>query len=158
LGDLITKKNLKNGKKQSETYLEQYKYLKADFENYKKMMEKEKEIIIKNANEGILIELLSILDDMENAIKNSKNDNERNGIKIIFDNFLKILEKNGLKKIDTLNKKFDPFYHEALLKEKSDKEDGIIIEEIQKGYTFNDKVIRHSKVKISEKRGVKNGK
>ena len=144
-------KILEDEKKKSETYLNQYKYLKADFENYRKMMEKDKLDIIQYANQKLILELLPIIDDIENAINKTEN-NEQIGLKIILDNLTKILESNGLKPIESLGKKFDPYYHDVLMKEESNKEDGIIVEEIQKGYMLNNKVIRHSKVKISKKR------
>jgi len=144
-------KILKDEKKKSETYLNQYKYLKADFENYRKMMEKDKFDIIQYANQKLILELIPIIDDIENAINKTKN-NEQIGLKIILDNLTKIFESNGLKPIECIGKKFDPYYHEVLIKEESDKEDGVIIEEIQKGYMLNNKVIKHSRVKISKKR------
>lgn len=143
---------LNEEKKKSETYLDQYKYLKADFENYKKIMEKEMEKIIKCSNERIFIELLPILDDMENALKKTAGVEEKKGLEMILNNFFKILQKNGLKSIDALSKKFDPYYHEVLMKKESDNEDDIVIEEIQKGYMLNNKVVRHSKVKVSKKK------
>ncbi len=69
---------------------------------------------------------------------------------MIYNNLINVLKSHGVKKIDAVGKKFDPYYHEALLKEKSDKEDGIILEEIQPGYMLKSKVIRHSKVKVVE--------
>lgn len=149
-------KLLEEEKKKSEVYIEQYKYLKADFENYKKIAEKDKERIIKNANEQMMIDLLPILDDFEAALKNMRECEEKKGVEMIFNKLSKVLESKGLKKIDTLNKKFDPYYHEALLKENSEMEEGYILEEIQKGYMLNDKVLRHSKVKVS-KRGDDHG-
>ena len=145
------KKILEDEKKKSKVYLNQYKYLKADFENYRKMMEKDKLNVVQYANQKLILELLTVIDDIENAINKTKN-NEQIGLKIILDNLTKILESNGLKLIECIGKKFDPYCHEVLIKEKSNEEDEIIIEEIQKGYMFNNKVIRHSKVKISEKR------
>ena len=142
---------LKDEKKKSETYLNQYKYLKADFENYRKMMEKDRLDIVQYANQKLISELLPVIDNIENAINKTKN-NEQIGLKIILDNLTKTFESNGLKSIECIGKKFDPYYHEVLMKEESKKEDGIIIEEIQKGYMLNNKVIRHSKVKISKKR------
>jgi len=156
--NILNKKNksieelLNEEKKKSETYLNQYKYLKADFENYKKIMEKEMEKIIKCSNERVFVELLPILDDMENALKKVAGVEEKKGLEMILNNFFKILQNNGLKSIDTLGKKFDPYYHEVLMKKESDKEDDIVIEEIQKGYMLNNKVVRHSKVKVSKKR------
>ena len=89
------------------------------------------------------------MDDIENAIEKTEDEEPKRGFEIIHNKLLKILLSNGVKPIKTNGKKFDPYYHEVVIKEKSNKEDGIILEEIQKGYMFNNKVIRHSKVKIS---------
>ncbi len=140
---------LQDEKKKSETYLNQYKYLKADFENYKKIIEKDKLNIIQCGNQKLISELLSVIDDIENAIRNTKDKELKKGLVIIHNNLLKVLEKNGLKQIKAIGEKFDPYYHEVLIKEKSDKKEDVILEEIQKGYMLNNRVIRHSKVKIS---------
>ena len=143
-----------NAKKASETesaenYLEQLKYLQADFENFKKRVLKEREEFVNTANENLIKELLTILDDFERAICVMKNKDDLKGMEMIYENYLKILEKFGLKRIGAEGKKFDPYLHEALLKENSEKEEGLVLEEFQKGYLLNGKVIRHSKVKIS---------
>lgn len=143
------KKELSETKKLAETYLEQLKYLQADFENYKKRVLKEREEFVKLANENLIKELLKILDDFERSLILIKNKDDLKGLELIYENFLKILENFGLKKIEAVGKKFDPYYHEVLLKEKSDKEEGIILEEFQRGYLLSGKVIRHSKVKVS---------
>ena len=70
---------------------------------------------------------------------------------MVYAQLFSILEAEGLKKIEADGKKFDPYLHEVMLKEKSDKEDGIVLEELQKGYMLNDKVLRHTKIKVSEK-------
>ena len=144
------KKELSETKKLTETYLEQLKYLQADFDNYKKRILKERGEVVNTANENLIKELLTILDDFERSLVLVKNKEDLKGLELIYKNFLKILESFGLKKIEVEGKKFDHYYHEVLLKEKSDKEEGIILEELQKGYLLNGKVIRHSKVKISE--------
>jgi len=143
------KKELSEAKKLAETYLEQLKYLQADFDNYKKRVLREREEFIRQANENLIKELLVILDDFERCLASMKNKEDLKGLELIYKNFLKILKTFGLKKIEAGGKKFDPYYHEVLLKEKSDKEEGIILEEFQSGYLLNGKVIRHSKVKIS---------
>jgi len=135
----------------AEERLNQLKYLQADFENYRKNFDREKEFIIELANEGLIKDLLVILDDFERALQSVENERNREGLVMLYNNFLKILEKHGLRQIEALGKKFDPYYHEALLRESSDKEEGTILEELQKGYMLKSKVIRHSKVKIAEK-------
>ncbi len=154
MGDSKTEKHKKPKKesedrKLAETYLRQLKYFQADFENYKKRISKEREEFVSTANENLIRELLSVLDDFEMANTHAKNKEDAEGLKLIHKNLLKILEKFGLKKIETEGKKFDHNFHDVLLKEPSDKEEGIILEELQAGYLLNGKVIRHSKVKIS---------
>ena len=152
LEDIEKAINIIEEREKSNQYLNQLKYLQADFENYKKQILKEKQNWIKFANEELIIELLNIVDDLEIAVKTAEKLNDKKtaeGFRIIFDNLYKILEKNGLKKIDALGKRLDPYYYEVISQEKSDKEDGIILEEFQRGYMLNDKVIRHSKVKVS---------
>lgn len=140
---------LEETKKLAEERLNNIKYLQADFDNYRKKFEKEKEHIINLANENLIKELLTVLDEFELSLKETKDEKIKTGLDLIYKNLLKVLEKNGLKKIEALGKAFDHNYHEALIKEKSDKE-GIVLEEIQKGYILKSKVIRPSKVKIGE--------
>ena len=142
------KKDLEEKTKLSEERLNQLKYLQADFENYKKSKDKEAENIIQFSNENLIKELLVIIDDFERAIQLIDEKNKE-GLNLVYKNFFKILENYGLKKIEALDKKFDPYYHEIILKEKSEKEDGIILDEIQSGYMLKSKVLRHSKVKVS---------
>ena len=75
------------------------------------------------------------------------------GIEIIYSQLIDTLHSQGLKHIECVGKKFDPYYHEVLLTEESNEPENKILEELQKGYMLNDKVIRHSKVKISKKKG-----
>jgi molecular chaperone GrpE len=96
--------------------------------------------------------MLPVLDSFEIALKNTT-DKEKfiEGIKIIYAQLYSVLEAEGLKPIKATGEKFDPYKHEVLMKQESDKPEGTILEEFQKGYTMNDKVLRHSKVKISGK-------
>ncbi len=143
-------KELEEKTKLAEERLNQLKYLQADFDNYRKKFEKEKEKIIEFANENLIRELLAVVDDFERALQSLENEKNKEGLLMLHKNFSKVLENHGLARIDTLGKKFDPYQHEALLKEKSDKEDGTILEEIQPGYMLKSKVIRHAKVKVAD--------
>ena len=126
--------------------------LQAEFENYKKGVEKEKQDFIKYASHDLIIKLLPIVDSFEIALKNHKDKNKfLEGMKLIFLHLYSTLEKEGLKQINPLNEKFDPNKHEVLMCNKSDKPDNTIIEVLQKGYIVNDKLIRHAKVKIAKK-------
>ena len=124
----------------------------AEFENFKKRVDKDKAEFVKYAKAEIIQKILPTLDTFEIALK-STSDKEKfvKGIEMVYAQLFSLLEAEGLKKIEADGKKFDPYLHEVMLKEKSDKEDGIILEEIQKGYMLNDKVLRHTKVKVSEK-------
>ena len=135
-------KNDKNGKEKN--YFEQLQRLQAEFENFRKRTEMERLEILKNANENLIIKLLGVLDSFELALRHIND----KGINMIYSELCSILEKEGLKVIKT-DGTFDPKNHEVLIQE-AGKENEKILEEIQKGYTLNDKVIRASKVKISK--------
>ena len=126
--------------------------LQAEFENYKKRTEKEKIEFVKYSKAEIISKILPILDTFEIALRNT-NDKEKfvKGMEMLYAQLFSTLEAEGLRPIHSVGKHFDPYYHDVMLKQKSDKEDGIVLEELQKGYMLNDKILRHSKVKISEK-------
>lgn len=138
--------------KQIEELTETLKRLQAEFENYKKRTEKEKEEFVRYAKAAMIAKLLPLLDTFEIALKNTT-DHEKfvKGMEMVFAQFFSVLEAEGLRPIQAQGKKFDPYYHEVMLKQESDKEEGIVLEELQKGYMFKDKVLRYSKVKVSEK-------
>ena len=126
--------------------------LQAEFENYEKRTENEKNEFVKYSKADVIKKILPILDTFEIALK-STNDKEKfaRGMEMLYAQLFSTLESDGLRPIHALGKHFDPYYHDVMLKQKSDKEDGIVLEELQKGYMLNDKILRHSKVKISEK-------
>ena len=142
-------------KKLAEDRLNDLKYLHADFDNYRKRFDKEKEQIIHLANENLIKELIIILDDFDASLKAAKEENKQ-GILLMQKKFFQILEKHGLKQIEALGKKFDPSFHEVLCKELSEHNEDEIIEEIQKGYMLHSKVIRPSKVKIAKQKQINN--
>lgn len=135
----------------------------AEFDNYKKRTENEFASMVKFASEDLIAALLPVLDDFHRSIKVSQssaangntqdqNGSEaiRRGMELIYNKFMKILEGQGVKTFDSVGKTFDPFYHDALLQvPKSDVPPHTIIEEVEKGYMLNDKVIRHAKVIVS---------
>lgn len=136
----------------AEERLNQLKYLQADFDNYRKKFDKEKEMIISLAEERLVTELLEILDDMGRMITTPPGTVDRDGLEMLYKNFFKILQGHGLKRIEATGAKFDPYYHEAFCVERCDGEEGTIIEEFQPGYMLKFKVIRPAKVKIAEKK------
>lgn len=145
-------KNLEEKQKQIEELTDILKRLQAEFENYKKWGTKEKAEFVRYANADLIAKLLPVLDSFEIALKNT-NDKEKfiEGIKIIYAQLYSVLEAEGLKPIKVAGEKFDPYRHEVLMKQESNKPEETILEEFQKGYMLNDRVIRHSKVKISGK-------
>ena len=145
------KKQIEESKRLAEERLNQLKYLQADFDNYRKKFDKEKEQIIKLANENLVKELIVILDDFEASLKSIENEKNKEGFGRLHKKFFQILEKHGLKKIEALGKKFDPNFHEVLCKELSSHNEDEVIEEIQEGYALCSKVIRPTKVKVSKK-------
>jgi len=153
-----TKENTKETK--INELIETLQRLQAEFENHKKRVDKEKCEFTKYAKHELLTKLLPILDSFELAIKNSKNnaDDISQGIELIFSQLYSTLESEGVRKIEALGKKFDPYKHEVLLQEVSDKEEGTVLEELQKGYMLNDKVLRHTKVKIAKQKETGNEK
>lgn len=126
--------------------------LQADFVNYKNRIEREKTSLYANATEDIILQILPVLDNFEIALKNMESNNAYyEGVKMIYDQLIGVLSKNGLKEIDCEDKAFDPNFHHAVLTEEVEgKEEGTIIEALQKGYMLNDKVIRPSMVKVAK--------
>lgn len=127
--------------------------LQADFDNFRKQGEKQKQDLIRYANEGLIVKFLDIYEDMERALENSNNEEElREGLELIYSKMKNTLEKEGVEEIPAVGEKFDPFKHEALLTVDSpDHENNEIVDELMKGYTLKDKVIKYSKVRVCKK-------
>ena len=127
--------------------------LQADFDNFRKQNDKQKQDLIKFANEGLIVKFLDVYEDMERALENSTNEEElREGLELIYSKMKNTLEKEGVKEIPAVGEKFDPFKHEALLTVDSpDHENNEIVDELMKGYTLKDKVIKYSKVRVCKK-------
>lgn len=133
--------------------IETLQRLQAEFENYKKRVDRDYENMVKCSNEDLIKQILPIIDNFELALKSCKvKDEFYKGMELIYSQLIDTLLSRGVKPIECLGKKFDPYYHEALLTEESEKEPNTILEELQKGYMLYDKVIRHSKVKIAKKK------
>lgn len=136
-----------------DDYYSSMQRLQADFENYKKRTEKNMSEYIKYANEGLIIKIIDIYEDLERALKSAEEgENLKSGVELIYKNLKDILEKQGLAEIPAEGEKFDPFKHEALMTEKhEDYENGIVTETLAKGYTLNDKIIKCAMVKVCKK-------
>ncbi len=130
------------------------KRTQANFDNYRKQMQTYNEEVKKMAARDIILQLLPIIDNFELAMKSAGAKNESakefvHGMGLIHTQLMKVLEENNVVQMETAGKKFDPYYHEALMKVPADKDQNIIMEEFQKGYLMHSKVLRHAKVKVS---------
>lgn len=128
----------------------------AEFENYKRRTENEKEVLLRYAAEPFILRILPIYDDLKRSLSHIDDDNLdslRDGFKMIADKFAQVLDGQGVKEMETTGKEFDYEYHEALLQQPSDKVSAnVIIEEVESGYTYKDKVLKHAKVIVSQGR------
>ncbi|WP_342389258.1 nucleotide exchange factor GrpE [Salinicoccus bachuensis] len=135
---------------------EENKYLKlyAEFDNFKRRNRQEMETNNKYKNQDIVEDLLPIIDNFERALKIEGDSESFNsllkGVEMVYNDLVNTLMKNDVKEIESVGQSFDPNYHQAVMTEASDEEDGIVIEEFQKGYMLKDRVIRPSMVKVSE--------
>lgn len=150
---------LEKYKKQAEENLNGWKRAKADFINYKKDQERWMEEFRKYANEDIITRLLQIIDGFHLAIEHLpedlKNSDWAKGIICIKGQLESFLKEVGVEEIKSIGEKFNPSLFESVGEEESDKEEGIVVAEVQKGYKMFGKVIRASKVKISKKVNIK---
>jgi molecular chaperone GrpE len=165
--------DLEAAKSKAEENLNGWKRALADFENYKKRTEVEKKEVVEFAKEVTVAKLLPTLDTLEQALKHmpvvsgqwlvgsedakgfeKQYANWQTGINGLVMQLDKVLEEMGVKKIESVGKKFDPHFHEAVRELETEAEDGTVIEEFQSGFELNGKVIRPSQVVISKKKQV----
>jgi len=134
---------------------DKYLRLYAEFENYKKKVQKDKEELVKYANEKFIFELLPVLDSLEMAVehaRNEKNGGIVQGVDNTLKEFLRTLNKFGLTPIEAMGKPFDPSVHHAMsVVEREDVEENRVVEVFRKGYMLKDKVIRAPLVGVSKK-------
>ena len=138
-------------------YKDKHIRLLAEFENARKRMERDKNEFIKYANEALIAQFLDILDDLERTVQAAQEKHQDyesflKGIEMVMNRVYDILKKSGVKLMDIKGKMFDPHCHEPLLQE-DHKEipEGTVLEELQKGYFYHDRVIRTAKVKLAKK-------
>lgn len=139
---------------QVEKDKQDYLMLMADFDNYRKRMMREKADLLKNAAERVLTDLLPVLDDFERGLAacsaNEADEAIYKGMELIYNKFVKYLESNGVKAMDTNGADFNADFHEAIATVPAPDQKGKIIDTTLKGYTINDKVLRHAKVVVGE--------
>ncbi|HAL56040.1 MAG TPA: nucleotide exchange factor GrpE [Bacteroidetes bacterium] len=143
---------------EAEKQVEQYKDLllrkAAEFDNYKKRVDNEAATVLKFARVDLISDLLPIVDDFERSLKLGKDRKESEsfskGVELIYQKLIRFLESHGLKAMETVGKEFDVHYHDALLQiQRTDVPPHTVVEEVEKGYLLDDRVIRHAKVVVS---------
>ena len=158
--------NLNQTQQDLEAATNNWKRALADFENYKRRKEGENKELVEFAREVTVAKLLPTLDSLEQALKHmplleddphtegfgKQYKNWQTGVNGIVIQLDKTLEELGVKKIQSLGKKFDPHFHEAVREVESEADDGIVVDELQTGFELNGKVIRPSQVVISKKK------
>ncbi len=143
-----------NLKKELNEYKDRLLRKAAEFENYRKRLEADLSNALKYANEKLLLEILPIVDDLERSIASGKEksdfDSFYQGIKMIYTKLMKVLEAHGVKPFESIGKPFDVYYHEALLRiPRDDVPPDTVVDEVERGYMYYDKVLRHAKVIVS---------
>lgn len=137
--------------KEVDENIERLQRLMAEFDNYRKRTEKEKQNIYDLAVSNTVTELLGTVDNFERALKQESTDKSfYEGVSMIYRQLLTVLEKLNVTPIEAAGKPFDPDYHNAVLHiEDENLEENIVVEELQKGYLYKEKVIRYSMVKVA---------
>lgn len=149
-------KELDEVKAQLEKEKKEYLFLMAEFDNFRKRTLTEKADIIRNAAESAMNGILPIVDDFERGLDATKNVTDaeaiREGMEIIYNKFVKYLEQNGVKAIESTDTEFNTEYHEAIamVPVEDESKKGKVIDTVSKGYTINDKVLRFAKVAVGQ--------
>ena len=143
---------LEEERRRSEELLTKMRYLQADFENYRKRMEKELQEAEEMSVRGLADRLLNVVDELELAVANSEKPEQgravSEGIKMIYKNLISALRSTGLKRIEPVGMPFDPKLHDAVEKVQGSSESDVVAKEIRGGYTFRGQVLRPSMVKV----------
>lgn len=149
-------KKVEDLQQQVDKEKKEYLFLMAEFDNFRKRTIKEKSEIIKNAGENVLKGLLPIMDDFERGLKaaesSPESDSVKEGLKLIYSKLQKYLNQNGVKEMDPTDDTFDTEKHEAIsvVPVPDEEKKGKILDTVEKGYTINDKVLRHAKVVVGQ--------
>ena len=151
----LMQKELNEAETQTQVAIDKMMRLAAEFDNYKKRNAKEYENIRKYAAENIIKELIPIVDNFERAIESATESKDFNsfieGVKLILNQMLNLLDKEGVTRIKAVGEVFDPNIHEAVMHIASDEyPENVIIQELQKGYILRDRVVRPAMVSVSK--------
>jgi molecular chaperone GrpE len=150
------REQLEEKTKQCDEYFDMLQRTAAEYDNFRKRTAKEKEVLYSEALGDVIAAFLPVIDNIERALGACSQNNEedeqsiKEGINLIYRQINDILKKLGVKEIKSVGEVFDPKVHDAVMHiEDESYEDGIVVEEFQKGYIYKDKVIRHSVVKVA---------
>ena len=138
--------------RERDEYLNDLKRVAADFENYRKRVARDQEGLVARAHERLVKELLPVLDDLERALEAAAQHEEaklEEGVRLVHRELVEALAREGLVEVET-DGQFDPHVHEALVSQPSEREDGSVIEVLQKGYRLGDRVLRPARVVVSQ--------
>lgn len=123
----------------------------AELDNMRRRFNQERDILIFEGNKRLLTELLPVLDDLERTLQHAEKNPFTEGVELVYKNFVRLLERYGVRPMETVGKPFDVHSHDALMEEvNAEVEPGIITKEIQRGYMLNDTVLRHAKVIVAK--------
>jgi molecular chaperone GrpE len=145
-------KQLEELEAERDEYLADLQRVAAEFENYRKRVARDQENLATRAHERLVKELLPVLDDLERALEAAEEHEEarlEEGVRLVHRELQEALAKEGLVEIET-NGRFDPHVHEALLSQPSDKDEGSVLEVLQRGYRLGDRVLRPARVVVSQ--------
>lgn len=148
---------LKQEAEKAKENWDKYLRLQADFENARKRWERDKQEIARYGNEDLIHDVLNVIDDLERSLELAQGNHEDftaflKGVEMILSHLYDLLKRYGVSVMEAKGKIFDPNYHEALMQiENNQAPENTVIEELQKGYLLDDKVIRTAKVKVSKK-------
>jgi molecular chaperone GrpE len=138
--------------RERDEWLDTTKRLQADFENYRKRVVREQTSLVERASEGLIEQLLPVLDNFELTLQNvdaSADEQIRKGVELVYADLIAVLEKNGLERIDALGAPFDPNEHEAVLQEDGDGEP-VVGQILRTGWKLKGRVLRPSMVKVTK--------
>ena len=146
---------LTEARAQAASYLEDLKRLKAEFENYRKRMVKEQTNMIERASASVVERLLPILDNFELALmaadRTKDYESMVRGVEMVYGELLEVLKREGLERIDSLHKPFDPELHEAVMHAEGEGDEIVVLDEMRPGYKLGGRVIRPAMVKVGSK-------
>jgi molecular chaperone GrpE len=147
--------DLEKARRDAGAYLDSLQRLKAEFDNFRKRVRKEQSEFLKLAAQGVIGELLPVVDNFERALAHEAHGDQieqfKDGLQLVYSQMIDVLAKEGLSALEPVGESFDPTRHEAMMQVTSDEHgEGIIVKVLEKGYVLNDRVIRPAKVMVSK--------